>query len=127
MDVTVGATLTGGSTVALKPAGVTAGKSTFVTPTHTRLAPRLVEMTIGGAGTGANPVARTGVKITYSDRNVEEGCCTVQEGSVIVDLGVRWSLNQPATLADDVVALLRGLVYTTAFVDAIKKGILPSS
>lgn len=127
MNVTIGATLTGGSTLALSPAGVTAGKSTFVTPSHTRLAPQTVEMTVGGSSTGSNPVARTGVKITFADRQVEEGCCTVQEGSVIIDLGVRWSLNQPAALADDVIELLRGLVFTTQFADAVTKGILPSA
>lgn len=127
MDITIGATLTGGTTVALVPAGVTAGKSTFVTPTHTRTTPQTVEMTIGGASSGDNPVARTGVKITYSDRSVGEGCCTVTEGAVIMDLGIRWNLNQPETQADKVIAMLRGVVYTTAFANAVKKGILPSA
>jgi hypothetical protein len=84
--------------------------------------------TSGGVPSGTNPgVARTGVKISFADRQVEEGCCTVQAGAVIVDLGVRWSLNQPDTLVDDVVSYLRGIIYTAAFVDAIKKGILPAS
>lgn len=129
MNITIGATLTGGSTAVLSPAGNSGGKSTFVAPDHTRLTPETVEFTTsGGVPSGTNPgVARTGVKISFSDRQVEEGCCTVQAGAVIVDLGVRWSLNQPDTLVDDVVSYLRGIVYTDAFVDAIKKGILPSS
>jgi hypothetical protein len=58
---------------------------------------------------------------------MEEGCCTVKAGAVIVDVNFRWNLNQPEAVADDVIAWLKGLVYTTAFSDALKKGILPST
>lgn len=129
MDITIGATLTGGSSVTLAPAGNLPGKSTFVAPAHARLTPHTVEFTAsGGTPSGDNPgVARTGMKITFADRQTAEGCCTVAAGAVILDLGVRWSLNQPDTLVDDVVSYLRGIVYTVAFVNAIKKGILPTS
>lgn len=127
MDIKSGATQTGGSTVALQPAGISAGRSSYVGPGHTRLEPVTVEFTASGSTTGSNPVARNGVKITFADRLVEEGCCTVVEGSVIIDVGVRWSMNQPATLVDSAVDYLRVIVYTTAFVDAIKKGILPTA
>lgn len=126
LNVTVGATLTGGSTVALAPAGIAPGKSTYVTPTHSRVKVESVEFTLSGSGTGPNPVVRTGVKITFANRTVEEGCCTVQEGSVIFDGGFRWALNQPVEVAEDVIDLVRGVVFTDAFRDAILKGILPN-
>lgn len=126
LNVTVGATLTGGSTVTLVSAGVSPGKSVFVTPDHTRLTPETVELTSSSGGTVSNPTARTGLKITFASRVEEEGCCTVKAGAVRVDMGVIWDLSQPDTLADDVIAMLRGLVYTTAFADAVKKGILPN-
>lgn len=129
MNLLIGATQTGGSSVTYSPAGSQPGKSAFVTPDHTRLTPHTVEFTAsGGTPSGSDPgVARTGMKITFADRQVTEGCCTVQTGSVIVDLGVRWSLNQPDTLVDDVIDSLRGLVYTTEFENAVKKGVLPSA
>lgn len=127
MDVTVGATLTGGATVALSPAGISPGKSVFTTPDHTRLEPQTVEITVGQAGSPNAPQARTGLKVSFASRVEEEGCCTVKAGSVVADLGVRWDLSQDADLADEVLAMLRGLVYTTAFADAVRKGILPSS
>lgn len=129
MNVTIGATLTGGSVVALSPAGVAPGKSTFVSPDHTRLTPETVEFTTApGTPQNTDPgVARSGLKISFASREMEEGCCTVKAGAVIVDVNFRWNLNQPGTVADDVIAYLKGLVYTTAFSDAMKKGILPST
>lgn len=129
MNITTGATLTGGATVALSPAGNMPGKSVFVGPNHTRLVPNTVEFTAsGGVPSGSNPgVARTSVKISFANRLTEEGCCTVKAGSAIVDLGVRWSLDQPEAVVDDVLEYLQGLVFSTAFIDAVKKGVLPST
>lgn len=127
-NVTIGATLTGGSAVSLSSAGMSPGKSVFTTPDHTRLTPETVEFTVsGGNPTASDPgVARTGMKISFASRTEEEGCCTVKAGAVIADLGIRWNLTQPGTVADDVIAYLRGLVYTTQFADAVKKGIIPA-
>jgi hypothetical protein len=125
----VGGTLTGGSTVNLAFAGiVNAQKASFVAPTHTRLAGRQVDVLSTPAVTTAKEpgVARGGLKITFSDRQTEEGCCTVQQGSVIIDVGVRWSLNQPEALVDDAIEYLQALVFNAAFTDAVKKGILPA-
>lgn len=126
LSITEGATLTGGSTVVLASAGVSPGKSTFVGPDHTRLEPDTVELTVSGTSGGVNPVGRSGMKVTIADRTVSEGCCTVAEGSGIIDLGVRVGLNQPEAVSDRLIARIRGFVYTTAFVDMVKKGILPS-
>lgn len=129
MDVTVGATLTGGSTIVLAPAGFQPGKSAFVSPNHDRLVPETIEFTSTQPAPSAKDpgIARTGVKISFASRVEEEGCCTVKSGAVILDLGVRWSLSQPETVVDAVLGLFRGLVFTTEFNDAVKKGILPSS
>lgn len=129
MNVTIGATLTGGSVVALTPAGISPGKSTFVGPGHTILEPESVDFTFTPPKTTSSDpgTSRTGMKVSFANRTESEGCCTVQAGAVIVDLGVRWNLNQPTTLVDEVISYLRGLVYTTAFVDAVKKGVLPTA
>lgn len=129
MDITIGATLTGGESVTLTPAGVSPGKSILLAPGHTFLEPETIEFTSTPPRTtnSSAGVARTGMKISFAARQTEEGCCTVQAGAVIADLGIRWSLNQSEDLVDDVIDYLRGLVYSTDFVSAVKKGVLPTS
>lgn len=124
----VGGTLTGGSTVPLTFAGSLNGtKSSFVTPAHARLAGRQIDVLTSPAKTTASDpgVARGGMKITFSDRTAEAGCCTIQQGSVIIDVGVRWHLNQPEALVDDAIDYLQALVFSAEFINAVKKGILP--
>lgn len=125
----VGGTLTGGASQTLASAGSTQpGKASFVLPSHTRLAARTVDfLSTAARTTPTDPgVARGGLKITFSDRQTEEGCCNVQAGSVIIDLGVRWSLNQPESLLDDAIEELQALVFNASFIAAVKSGILPS-
>lgn len=129
MDITnVGGTLTGGSTVALASSGMSSqGKASYATPDHTRVEPRTVDFLVKQATTTANSpgVARSGIKIAFANRLEVEGCCDVKAGTVIIDVDVRWPLSQPETLVDDALSYLRALVHTTAFSDAVKKGILP--
>lgn len=128
--VKVGATLTGGTDKTLSFSGMPlAGKSSFVAPGSTRLAPRTVDFLTNVPVTTKTDagVARGGLKVTFSDRLVEEGCCTVQAGSVIIDVGVRWSLNQPESLVDEAIQYLQGLVFTQAFIDSVKKGVVPTT
>lgn len=129
VSVTTGATLSGGSTVVLSYAGNPVfGKASYTTSDHSRLAPRTVEFLQSPAKTTQSDpgVARGGLKIAFGDRQTTEGCCTVNQGTVIIDVGVRWPLNQPESLVDAAIELLRGLVYTPEFVQAVKNGILPS-
>lgn len=124
-----GGTLTEGATKELSFSGSpVAGKVSFVTNEHTRLAARQVDFTASNAVTTAtNPgVARSGMKITFGDRQTAAGCCTVEAGNVIVDVGVRWSMNQPEALVDGALEALRALVFSTAFEQAVKRGILPN-
>lgn len=129
MDITTGATLTGGSTVALSPAGVMPGKSVFVGPDHTRSEPNTVEWTVSGSAINAKPgqKARTGLKITFVDRETAEGCCSTETTDVIIDLGVRASYNVPTAVIDKAIDYLQGLVFTAAFENAVKKALLPSA
>lgn len=125
----VGGSMTGGSSVALTYQGnPQVGKATFSHPNNTRLTPRVVDFLVTPAVTTSKDpgVGRGGLKITFGDRQTEEGCCNVQQGSVIIDVGVRWALNQPESLVDDAIALLRAVLFNTAFTDAVKKGTLPS-
>lgn len=128
MEYLLGATQAGGTSVTLTPAGTSPGKASFRTPEHTLLQPEMVEFTIQG-GTPLNAkdpgVARTGMKISFASRQTGEGCCDVKAGAVVADLGVRWNLNQPETVVGDVIAHLRGIVYSVEFENAVRKGILP--
>lgn len=124
-----GGTLTGGANQTLSSGGIpTPGKSVFFTPAHTRLAVREVDFLSTPAKTTATDpgVARGGLKITFGDRQSVEGCCTVNAGNVIIDVGVRWSLNQPESLVDAAIAELQALVFTPAFIASVKTGVLPS-
>lgn len=129
MDITVGATLTGGSTVVLNPAGLQPGKSTYTAPGHSRLTPKVVSFTVSSiTPTAKEPgVARSGMQISLSGQQTEEGCCTVQKGLVAIDIGTRWHLNQPESLVDDAIELLQALVFKPEFAQAMKAGVLPSA
>ena len=122
-------TMTGGSTVVLTPAGLSAGgKASYTNPDHTRLEPRVIDFFVTEAkGQGTDPgVARAGIKISFASRTTEEGCCTTAPGTVIIDLGVRWPLSQPQSVVDGAIDYLQSLVFNAAFTDAVK-GILPTS
>lgn len=123
----VGGTLTGGATVVLALTQNVGNKVSFATPDHTRLAPREVSLSVTPASTTLSDpgVARSALKVSYGDRLTSEGCCSVQSGHVIFDITSRWSLNQPESLVDDAVEMLQALVFNTAFIAALKKGILP--
>lgn len=129
MNITEGATLTGGSSVTLSPAGFLPGKSSYVGPGNTRLEPETVEFTVSGGSPGAvKPgTAKTGVKISFANRLAEEGCCTVTPGLIVANLGITWDLSQPESLVDALIARLRAVVYHSSFPDMVKKGVLPSA
>lgn len=123
-----GGTQTGGTNVALSSAGKTAnGKASFVLPTHTRLAAREVDFTVAAAKTTNSDagVARAGAKILLANRVESATCCSVKAGSVIIDIGIRWSLNQDESLVDEAIDIAQSILYTEAFANAIKKGLLP--
>jgi hypothetical protein len=98
-------------------------------PGHSRLSARTVDFTkTDPVVTNKEPgVARGGIKIAISDRLTEEGCCTVQAGSVIFDIGMRWNLNQPEANVDTSLALLQALLFNTAVISGIKTGVLAVS
>jgi fructose-specific phosphotransferase system component IIB len=124
----LGGTLTGGASATLSLQNTVAGKATFNTSAHTRLTPQTVEFLTTGAKTSSTEpgVARAQLRITYADRQVPtEGCCTVQAGLVAIDVNVRWHLNQPESLVDEVIEAVQSLVFTTEFADMIVKGTLP--
>lgn len=127
----VGGTMTGGASVTLTQAGLSAsGKSTFTTPSHTRLAPRQVEflVTPSKPTSGNDPGnARSALRVYFADRTTAEGCCDTKAGSVILDVSCKWSLNQDEALADTAIQYLQALVFNTAFIDGFKKGTLPTA
>jgi hypothetical protein len=126
----LGATLTGGTDTTLVPDVLTNnGKSRWVFPTHTQLEPRVLLLgTKEPVVTSQDPgVSTATAQLVFTDRvSAEEGCCNVQQGSAAVNIEVKRWLNQPDALVDEVVSATRAFVYTSAFVDMIKKGVRPS-
>lgn len=49
----------------------------------------------------------------------------MKAGSVIIDVGIRWSLNQDEALVDEAIDIAQSVLYSEAFANAIKKGFLP--
>lgn len=126
----VGGSLSGGATVVLTPAGLTApGKSTFTVAGHTLLEPKTVDfLSTRPTVTASDPgTARNGLKIVLANRVEEEGCCTVKAGNVIVDLSLRWPLSQPESVVDEIISLLQALVFDAGFVNQLKTGVPPVS
>lgn len=124
-----GGSMTGGSSAAATYAGSPQpGRSSYTLPGHTRLTPRTLDVFVSQAvTTAADPgVARAGFKVTIGDRVSEEGCCSVQQGSVIADVSIRWSLNQSDSLVDTAIDYLQSMSFHQALVDAIKNGVPPS-
>lgn len=129
MDLTIGATLTGGTTQTWTKQSTSGSKASFVSPTHTRLEPRLLEVGVaGGEVLNAVPgIARSTFKVSFASRNTDEGCCSATPGNVIFDGALRWNLNQPETLAEDVIDVVRAFVYSDEFSAMVKNGMLPNT
>lgn len=129
VTIKVGATQSGGTdTVLTRSGSVTPGKVEMLLPSNSRLVPKMVAfLTSNPIPKGTNPgSARGGLRVVLANREVEEGCCTVNQGSVIIDVDVRWPINQPEALVTEAIAILRGLVYSQEFADSITKGSLPT-
>lgn len=123
----VGGSLTGGSTVVATPVLAGNGKGKYALPGHSRLTVRLLEITTSASAGGNNPVGTTGVKLTFGDRQVEEGCCTVKSGTHQVNLGVNYALEQSEAVLDDMIDTFRAFVFSTAFATAIKSGVVAAN
>lgn len=122
-----GGTLSGGSSVALTIGPNSGTKAVFYAPGHTRLAAREVDFTVANAKTtNTDPgVARATAKVILADRKASESCCTVTSGSVIIDIGLRWSLSQDESLVDDALLYLQSIAFSDELRNAIVKAILP--
>lgn len=124
----LGATLTGGTDTTLIPDVLTNnGKSRWVFPTHTQLEPRVLLLsTKEPVVTAKEPgVSSATAQLVFTDRDTTGECCDVQQGSLSANIEVKRWLNQPDALVDEGIAAIRAFVYTSAFVDMIKKGIRP--
>lgn len=129
MEILINPTVTGGTSETLNYAGnPVVGKTSFTTPAHSRLSPHVVDFTANvPKTTQADPgVARAALKITFAERVTSEQCCTVQAGSVIIDVGVRWALNQPQALLDEALDTLRAILHTAEFERLVVSGVPPS-
>ena len=122
-----GGTITGGTSLTFRPATITGNKSIFLAPNHTRLAAREVDFIVSNAKTTPSDpgVARASAKILLSNRDAQEGCCGVVAGSVIIDVGIRWSLSQDEALVDDALKYLQSLAFSQELRDAIIAAVLP--
>jgi len=131
VNINTGATLTGGATTVLSPAGITPGRSVFVGPNHSRLTPETVTFTASTTlPSKANAIGsgRTGLRIVVADQSTEEGCCTTVRDEVTVDMIIKSTLaSGSAALIDRALALLRALAYSSALETAVENEVLPQS
>lgn len=128
----VGGTLTGGSTVAYTPAGVSPGKSVFVGPNHSRTRTDQFSLTASqtppNTKTGAAGQGRVGTQLLQLiPVAAEEGCCTTKVASFQVDTSVKTSSDFTDAQVDTSIDLYRALVMTAEWKNAVKKLILASA
>lgn len=126
----LGGTLTGGTSVDLIPAGLSAnGKSTYLAPGSNRLEPRTIDFFVTAPTTTKNDpgVARSGFKVAFANREVSEGCCNVAAGTVIIDVSVRWPLSQPQGVLDDAISYARSAIMSSEFNSSAIYGTLPTT
>lgn len=123
----VGGTLTGGSSLVLTRGNTVGQKAMFYLPSHTRLSLREVDFVAQPASTTDKDagVARASAKVVLANRIESEACCNVKSGSVILDIGIRWSLNQDSALVDEAIDIGEAVIRSDAFKDAIIKMFLP--
>lgn len=128
----VGGTLTGGTTVALTPAGISPGRSVFVGPDHSRNRTDVVTLTANStpsnAKTGAAGVGRIGTQMKQSIPIAPaDGCCTSATAEIQFDTSVKVNSLADDTALDAAIDRYRALVYTAAWKTAVKSLILPQS
>lgn len=127
----VGGTLTGGSTVAYTPAGVSPGRSVFVGPDHSRNAIDQISLstsaTPGNTKTGVPGISRGGTQMRRSKSVTSEGCCTAAVSLVQFDTQAQCNSNASDADVDAAIDLYRALVYTAAWKAMVKQMILPSA
>lgn len=125
--LTIGGTQSGGTSKTLVPAGSdTSGRVRFAFPEHTALSRRM--MTVG---VKTQPVTKDSlgaqeatVDFELTESGPSETCCSTQTGGVYVNLKIRYSLNQDATLVDTALDYLQGAAFATFLEDAVKKGLI---
>lgn len=124
--LSIGGTQTGGTSKTLTPGGVENGRYRFVFPEHTALAGREMLLSVKKSPVTKDSLGAQEALVDFALTNIEpaEGCCTVQQGGVYVNLKVRWSLNQDSTLVDTALDYLQGIAFSTILDDMIKKGII---
>lgn len=127
----VGGTLTGGTTVAYTPYGVSPGKSVFVGPDHSRTGVDQISLTAsatpGNTKLGTPGTSRVGTQVKWSQPLVSEGCCTAVTKDIQFDTQARCNSAATDTDVDDAIDIYRALVYTAAWKAAVKQMILPSA
>lgn len=129
LAISTAGSLTSPVVVDLYPAGVSPGKSVYVTEDNTRLVIRKVEFTSSTSDAKKDSLgaARAGIKVTFANRSAEEGCCTVTQGATILDFGLRWDLSQPIATVNDSLVLLAGILRSQECFDLLTKGVVPSA
>lgn len=121
-------TITGGTDYVFTASGYNGSRYQYLGQSNSHLTPTRLELAIGKPVDSKNGpgTASSQTKITVGSRVVEEGCCTASNGTVVVDLKVRWNLMQPESQLDDAIALARAWVQSPQFVNSIKAGFMPT-
>lgn len=123
MDLYLAPTITAGSATAAAPSSVEKDRVAFDLPSHTAKEPRVMIVSRSPSSGGPKGVSVYTAKAVYGDLNTDD---TPRSGNVIVELKVRIPDDQPASLAEEAVDGIRGLLINTTVMDTIiEKGRLP--
>jgi hypothetical protein len=125
--LTIGGSQTGGTSKTLTPAGIDAsGRYRFAFPEHAALSQRL--MTVG---VKSQPVTKdslgsqeASIDFVLSEAAPSEGCCTVQQGGVYINLKMRYNLNQPESLWLTAIQYLQGAAFAGFLEGLLTKGVV---
>lgn len=123
MDIIIGGTLSGTTTVAAKIASVEKDRTVFNLPDHTAKEPRVVIFSRQLPGAGLNSALKTGLKTVFGDRNVDG---TARSGNVIVETTIRTPDDQPLSLTQEALEHHYALLRDESIMDGnLEDGAIP--
>lgn len=123
MNLTKGGTISGATTVAAALQSVGTDRSVYTLPGHTVKTPRVLIFDRQLPGTGDKEVLRSHVKLVYADRNADG---TARSGSNIVEAFIRTPQDQPASLTQEALDMLIGVLRDTSIMTTnVSSGAIP--
>lgn len=123
MNLYLAPTITAGTATVASASSMEKDRVAFDLPSHTVKEPRVVIVSRSPSSGGPKGVSIYTAKAVYGDLNADD---TPRSGNCIVELKIRVPDDQPASLAEEAVDAIRGLLVEATTMDTlIEKGRLP--